>query len=213
MWGTPARVGNTIGATHRDVGNTRSCREHDWCSLQTLARTCLRSSLATDHRLRTRDLRKRIGNRESGIGNRESGIGNRESGIGDEDKVLSIDGDNFRLLRSLAGLSGLGLRTSDLRPSSLDGFPPLQCGGGLGRGQTAIPRSPWNSLDLRLTPVCPLSSLPRRTGEGTHSLNASCFARGRYSPIRASLLGFFVHSRISSAKAAWQRCSTAHEDL
>jgi hypothetical protein len=68
------------------------------------------ASLATDHRLRTRDL---AGN-ESGIGNRESGIGNRESGIGDEDKVHSIDGGNFRLSRSLAALSGRGLRTSDL---------------------------------------------------------------------------------------------------
>jgi len=31
MWGTPERVGNTIGETHTDVGNTRACREHDWC--------------------------------------------------------------------------------------------------------------------------------------------------------------------------------------
>ena len=31
MWGTPNHVGNTIGETHRDVGNTKSCREHDWC--------------------------------------------------------------------------------------------------------------------------------------------------------------------------------------
>jgi hypothetical protein len=66
--------------------------------------SCLPSSLATDHRLRTRALE-----------------GN-ESGIGDEDKVLSIHGGNFRIVALVARpylTADCGPRTS----FCIDSFP------------------------------------------------------------------------------------------
>jgi hypothetical protein len=54
-------------------------------------------------------------------------------------------------------------------------FPPLQGGGELGRGQTAIANRNAGEVGKpglrheekeRRTPVCPLPNLPRRTGEG-----------------------------------------------